>query len=182
MSEDDPRIKAIEPFKWKKGQSGNPKGLKPIPQDIKALMKEKSNEYRRKFLYWIDAPIEDIKKCKAEWPATGLDQMICSAIITAMNGDTKAMDAVLDRILGKAKQDIDITTQDNTLINLVEKFQSMPDEDLLKQAFLAHQKLKGTIDVTTESREATEIQHTRSTNRRPALPNNPNSTKDSGAD
>lgn len=101
----------LEPFQFKQGQpSANPSGRPPIPDDIRRMKNDKSHEYQRKFYFWADAPIDDIVECRnAPWPTTGMDRMICSAMVQAFKGNPKAFNAILDRLLGKAIAHIEFT-------------------------------------------------------------------------
>lgn len=93
---------------FKPGQSGNPQGRPKMPADIRMLIREKSNEYSRKFLYWFDQTPEKVRDCKeCPWNPTAMDRMICSAIVQSMNGNYKAFEAILNRILGKPKEHIE---------------------------------------------------------------------------
>lgn len=148
---DDPRLKALEPYKFKPGECGNPNGRPKVAEDVRQLMKEKSDEYRRKFLHWCDAPIDDIIKCKADWPVTGMDRMITSALVKAFNGDSKAFNAILDRILGKAVQPLEHTGADGAPL-----FPDIPKDDLAKAAVQLASRANISLEINPVSRHSVQ--------------------------
>lgn len=88
--------KNLKPFK--KGKSGNPSGRKPGALSLKTYIKK-----------WLAAeenfenPItKEIEKL------TQYDILVIQQIAKARKGDTKAFEALLDRVEGKPKQSIDV--------------------------------------------------------------------------
>jgi hypothetical protein len=86
----------IEPHKFKKGQSGNPKGRKPGTPNARTIIKR-----------WLEA------QEKAKNPISGkvenlsqMDIITLAQLIKARKGDTMAFRELLDRAEGKATQPI----------------------------------------------------------------------------
>lgn len=83
---------------FKPGQSGNPAGKKPGTLSLKTYIKK-----------WLAAeeqynnPITG----KKEW-LTQYDIIVLMQIAKARKGDTRAFEALLDRVEGKPKQSIDV--------------------------------------------------------------------------
>ena len=85
----------IEP-RWKKGESGNPKGRpKKIPE-LKELLAN---------------VLGDSKDGK-----TAAEAILMALRNKAIKGDVRAAELLLDRAYGKAKQDLDITANIATVI------------------------------------------------------------------
>ena len=89
-----PNPENIEPHKFKKGQSGNPKGRPKLP-DISEALKKVLNEEK-----------DGIK---------ALDAVLKSLRNKAIKGDVRAIQELLDRAYGKSKQFIDHTTKGESL-------------------------------------------------------------------
>jgi len=84
-----PGYKQIEP-KWKKGESGNPKGRPPMPDLKEALTKLLSEQQNG---------------------TTALEAILKALFKRALSGDVRAAQELLDRGFGKSQQLIDVTTQ-----------------------------------------------------------------------
>jgi len=91
----------IIPYKFKKGQSGNPKGRPKGSKSIRSIIK--------KYLE---------KEINHKNPLTGKDEnlsvqdhMILTAIAKAISGDDRAREDVLNRLYGKPKEHINIKTE-----------------------------------------------------------------------
>jgi hypothetical protein len=91
-----PNPQNVEPYKWKKGQSGNPKGQpKKIP-DLKVLLAN---------------VLGDEKDGKS-----AAEAILMALRAKATKGDVRAAELLLDRAYGKPKQDIDIEANIATVI------------------------------------------------------------------
>jgi len=93
-----------EHSKFKKGQSGNPKGRPKLPDLKDAIAKVLSEE---------------------KDGITALDAILSALRARAAKGDVRAAQELLDRGFGKSKQSMDVTTGGETINKLVFK---MPDD------------------------------------------------------
>ena len=107
--------KQIEP-RWKPGESGNPNG-RPV-----GVPNTKTRLQRLLLL------TQDMKN-----PVTGMvegftvaEQMDLAQIIAARKGDTRAYNAIVDRLEGKAAQAMDITTNGKDITEI----KALTDEEL----------------------------------------------------
>jgi hypothetical protein len=95
------------------GQSGNPKGPAPLPEDIKAARKLTPLEFERavnKFLFWSREAIEAAAK-DTSLPA--LDAWVIRIILKAtVKGDERPMSFLLERLIGKVKERIEHSAGD----------------------------------------------------------------------
>ena len=91
-----PNPQNVEPYKWKKGQSGNPKGQ---PRKLPELRELLANV------------LGDEKDGKS-----AAEAILMALRAKATKGDVRAAELLLDRAYGKAKQDIDIQANIATVI------------------------------------------------------------------
>ena len=112
-----PNPENIKDHKFKKGESGNPKGRPEGTLNAKTIIKK-----------WLEA------KDKFRNPITGeeehlsqYDIIAIQQIAKARKGDTKAFEAVLDRVEGKPKQEIDVN-QDITWVE-EKTYEKKPDKE-----------------------------------------------------
>ncbi len=95
---------------------------------MKLLLHEKSYDYLKKLVFWCDAPRAHVARCEdAPWEVTAMDQMICSSIVAAMNGDFKAFGAILERVVGKPVQSHEISNPEGESI-----FAGLSKEEFLR--------------------------------------------------
>lgn len=88
-----------------KGKSGNPDGRPPLPPDILAARRINRAEFERianEFLYLTQAEVEARFK---DPKTTQIERMIGSQILAAGLGDPKRFNCVMDRLLGKPRQE-----------------------------------------------------------------------------
>lgn len=102
MSENDTR--------FKKGQSGNPNGRPRIPEDLKMarrLNKLELEKLLNQFLFMTPPEMEERVKSA---DVTAIEAMIGSIIIKAVkDGDQQRLNFILERLIGKVKDQIDLT-------------------------------------------------------------------------
>jgi alkylation response protein AidB-like acyl-CoA dehydrogenase len=89
-----PRPENIVPHRFKKGQSGNPKGRPKLPDIREALAKVLAEE---------------------KDGVTALEATLRALRAKATKGDVRAAEALLDRAFGKAVQRTDVTSGDKPI-------------------------------------------------------------------
>jgi len=97
---------------WKKGQSGNPGGRKKGVPNSKTRLK-RLLELTENLTNPITKEIEGF---------TVAEQLDLAQIIKARTGDTKAYNAILDRLEGKPHQSIEHKGDDNPIKLILEKY------------------------------------------------------------
>ena len=104
-----PKPENIEPHKFKKGQTGNPKGRPRKLPELSVLLADVLGEQTKEGL-------------------TAAEDILRAMYARARKGDTRAAELLLDRAYGKPKQSIDnnITTTEPLVIVLTEP--SQPNE------------------------------------------------------
>jgi len=88
----------IKQHEFKKGQSGNPKGRPPVIPLIKEMIEKIIGE-------------------------EGIDDILQALIARAKKGDVLAAREILDRYYGKAKQNVDVTSNGDSIIMPVIKIE-----------------------------------------------------------
>jgi alkylation response protein AidB-like acyl-CoA dehydrogenase len=89
-----PRPENVVPHRFKKGQSGNPKGRPKLPDIREALAKVLAEE---------------------KDGVTALEATLRALRAKATKGDVRAAEALLDRAYGKAVQRTDVTSGDKPI-------------------------------------------------------------------
>jgi hypothetical protein len=89
-----PKPENIVPFKFKKGQSGNPKGRPRLPDLSEAVAKVLADEKDGK---------------------SALEAVFMALRAKAVKGDVRAIQELLDRAYGRSKMHTDITSNGNTI-------------------------------------------------------------------
>ena len=119
-----PNMSGLKPFV--KGQSGNPGGRLKLPDDIKEARKLNQIELERlvnKYL-WLTA---DEVKALDKNPATPMmERMILSIVsIAAEKGDQQRLEFILCRLIGKVKDQIEVSTVKPYIVNHMDGTQTV---------------------------------------------------------
>lgn len=94
---------------FKKGQSGNPAGPKPLPQDLKEARKLTHYEFERLANKYLGMTISEIEPLMKATDLPMLDLMIASCIYRGIKeGSTKHLDFLLNRLIGSVVREIRI--------------------------------------------------------------------------
>ena len=101
-----PNPQNVEPYKWKKGQSGNPKGQPRKLPELKVLLAN---------------VLGDEKDGKS-----AAEAILMALRAKATKGDVRAAELLLDRAYGKAAMNIEIEGNVNTVI-MPKPIQPAPD-------------------------------------------------------
>lgn len=105
-----PKIENLKPFK--PGQSGNPGGKAKLPEDIREARKLNQIELERvinKYLYLGHEDFEaEIKR-----PGVPMLELMLASIVkaAAQKGDQLRLDFILNRVIGKVKERIEVEAQ-----------------------------------------------------------------------
>lgn len=99
----------LKPFK--KGQSGNPKGRPPLPEDVKAARKLGKAEFVRLVndYLWINWDEAQKRLSSKKEPVSLMEQAVGNLALDAANGDRGALDLILDRLIGKTRDKMELT-------------------------------------------------------------------------
>lgn len=91
--------------RWKPGESGNPKGSKPIPGEVKAAKHLNNAQVTLAIQKYYGMSITELKEARQNPKTPAGDCMIISVMLYAITkGDYRRLDALLDRACGRVKQ------------------------------------------------------------------------------
>lgn len=127
-----------------KGISGNPRGRPLLPEDLRLAKQEKQEDFERIMIKLLDSPIVEIDEILKNPDTDALTLLVGSIIGKALKeGDHQRFNFLLDRLIGKAKENFQLTGPDGGPIEIVRRFKDLPDEELLKMLPDAIKLLKG---------------------------------------
>lgn len=126
--------------RFKPGQSGNPGGRPKLPEDIKKARQLNQVEFERavnRFLYMTREEMQATLKD----PATPMIEIMIGSIMAqgAQKGDQLRLEFVLNRIIGKVQDRIEVKTPEPFVVHMSDGGQVVmgarlkSDEDLLSQ-------------------------------------------------
>lgn len=113
----------------------NPTGRPKLPEEVREIRKMQMEKLIRLFDSTGKLTVNELKARMKEKDVTSDELMILSARVNAMNGDTKAFNTILDRVLGKATQHVELTGADGSPLKT--GFESLSDLELE----VLHQKM-----------------------------------------
>jgi hypothetical protein len=101
---------------FEKGKSGNPKGRPKLPIEYRGLQPYTRNRVCLEFSRMLQYDLDDLKRMKSLKSTTTIQRMVIAIMLKGIqSGDYRALDFMLDRIMGKSKQDIDLSSSDGTM-------------------------------------------------------------------
>jgi hypothetical protein len=120
--------------RFKPGQSGNPGGKVKVPDDIKEARKLNQHELERivnKYLY-MD---RDAVKAAISAPGTPMMELMVASIVAqaAQKGDHQRLDFVLNRLIGKVKDQLDVTVAKPFVVRHTDGSQTVLGSELEKK-------------------------------------------------
>lgn len=109
----------FEARKFKKGQSGNPNGRPKIDPHIKAMRQLTAEEFAEIANLIIKGSIAELRAIAKDEKQSALRVMIAAvAVKTIQKGDMVALDVLLNRMVGKVKEQLQLTTEGTVSVNL----------------------------------------------------------------
>lgn len=115
----EPKKKFVpEGRRFKKGESGNPKGRPPMPEGLKQLKKLTKDEFQVLInKYWSLSVAELEELCKDTTSMTAMDACLAQAVYNmAKNGSLGNLNLLLDRTIGTVTQNMNLSGNLNASI------------------------------------------------------------------
>lgn len=113
--------------KFVKGQSGNPNGRPHLPADLVELKKLTQAQFQRLLFKFVNTPVAELKALLADPKTPLLELMIGKVVVKAISdGDYKRLDFLLDRMIGKVKEQIQVTESEE-----IEKLRQLSLKELI---------------------------------------------------
>lgn len=111
---------ALEKNKWKKGQSGNPAGRMPDSPELKKLKALTKSELTEVGNLIVKGDYVALKKMAKDDRATVLQRMLASVAQSVIyDGDMHKLDILLNRLVGKVKEEVNLTSNlPQVIVNL----------------------------------------------------------------
>jgi len=126
------RAKHLAKFKYPKGVSGNPEGARAHSPELKKIKNLTEQELVEAGSLILKSSVEELRALSKDDSATPLRRMIASvAIRTIAKGDPSAFDALLNRLVGKVKDVVQVDSNNVTNLNAIV---GVVDEDKLRAA------------------------------------------------
>ena len=128
-----PRLPPPEHTRWQKGQSGNPKGYQGDPPELKAIKKLTKAELVDIGTLVVKGDVASLKAIAKNEKASVLRVMIAAvAVKVIQKGDMHALDVLLNRLIGKVKDEIlhqgDINLP-QVIVTLPDNGRKKPEDD-----------------------------------------------------
>lgn len=94
----------------KKGEIRNPNGRPPTPDYLKAANKITKLKFQEILHKYCNHSLEELKLVYTRKTTTALDLVVIKILIEAIRrGDEKRLGFLLDRIIGKVKEEVEVT-------------------------------------------------------------------------
>ena len=118
--------------RWKKGQSGNPKGRDRIPKEIKELIKERRFQLQALFYTYLQLPIGKLEDLQYSAKLPARDVWTIRLILKGIStGDYTRFNFIADRLEGKPKASMELSGSINTAPKLTDaQLKGMAEEYL----------------------------------------------------
>lgn len=108
-SEKPKRQQHLKPYQFKKGQSGNPNGGKAHNKEIKKIKNLTEKELIEVGSLVVKGSIAELERIRKDKNSSALGAMIAGVALNAIaKGNSQALDAILNRLIGKVKEKVEI--------------------------------------------------------------------------
>lgn len=120
---------APKEFLWKKGQSGNPGGKPPIPQDVKDAKKLTDTEFHRVCSKLLFNTVSNLKKVVENDQTQVLEALVARILHRGITQASKdELNYFVERFLGKVAESHNFTGNINTgLVELLEQLKKQKE-------------------------------------------------------
>lgn len=114
---------------FKPGQSGNPKGRPKLAPEIKAIREADSEEIILLLHEFLSQPYQETLKDYQSRTGTTFEQMVSGLIVRCVDhGDSRALETILDRLVGPITKTFDVTLPEIPRAQFVEPDSDRADE------------------------------------------------------
>lgn len=128
ITEPKKKYKPVPPVetRFKPGMSGNPSGRPGIPKDLRSVKPLSQDSVNRIISKYASMTLAELDKSSTDPNTPAIELIYASAIKAAiLDGDTNRLEAILNRGIGKVRDNVAVTTRNESL-------NEEPTEKLLK--------------------------------------------------
>ncbi len=109
----------LNPYKWKPGESGNPNGRPKDPPEVKEIKLLTKQYFKEIGSLIVLGNIDELERIAQDRKQPVIKVMIAAVAVKAMSkGDMVAIDMLLNRLIGKVKEEVELSGQVNTIVRL----------------------------------------------------------------
>lgn len=109
--------KTDRPWLWQPGQSGNPSGRPNLDPELRKLRELTKEQFKELATLLLSGTQEDLAELLAKPDTSMLTTWMIRVILTgAENGDYAKLDSLMNRLVGKVKDEMELTLPKPTII------------------------------------------------------------------
>jgi len=98
------------------GVSGNPNGRPKLPPEIKEAIKMTRAQFAELLVKYLGLSLLELSEVNKKLDTPALDKIVIAIISNAIKkGDQQRLDFLINRIIGKVKEQVDHTSNGNTI-------------------------------------------------------------------
>jgi len=98
------------------GQSGNINGRPSLPQELKKAMQMNRVDFQELLIKYLSYSPQELAVAQSSKDTKALDRIVIAVIINAINkGDQQRLDFLLNRIIGKVREQVDHTSNGESM-------------------------------------------------------------------
>jgi hypothetical protein len=106
---------------WAKGRSGNPAGRKKLPEDVKQIKAMRKSDLDIIFTRHSVRSLNDLVEFLKNGENPALEMLVARVMIEGIKkGDHQKMDALLNRMIGKVKEQVDVNHSGTLHTNIMQ--------------------------------------------------------------
>lgn len=95
---------------WTKGVSGNPKGRVKMPEEVRRLDALTKAQTKALFAKLVNTPLEELQEMAKDKSKSTLEHVVIRVLLMGIkHGDATRLDRILDRIIGKVKEEKELS-------------------------------------------------------------------------
>lgn len=101
---------------WKPGESGNPDGLKPMSTEARIFKRMTQAQVAELGTEILSGNVDALRKVVKNPTSTPLQVWFATSVLKGIaKGDVFALDKFLERVVGKVKDKIDLSSSDGSM-------------------------------------------------------------------
>jgi hypothetical protein len=111
MDKDPIKHPEIAPFRWKKGQSGNPRGRPPFLREMSDIIKHNKHFTFKLIHDYARLSVAELIEISKNPQTTAMSACVARLYSRTIAGSPQHLKILLDRLIGPVKVDIDVKSE-----------------------------------------------------------------------